>query len=144
MARLGVLAVLLLACGPASSLPPVVELGGTALAAASCGVRQTLWIEHYSAVLYLPRRAPPQEELVDPLSPKALELAIIDSRFLTLAYAADQGVTLKVNGNLVAKAAGHSLVDAILETWADNEPMRPKLRRILARNACRADRVAGL
>jgi hypothetical protein len=160
-------------------MPAVVQLGGTQLAAASCGARQTLWIEHYSAVLYLPRRAPAQEEMVDPLSPKLLEITIVDTRFLprdiprkwrepierhldadgraraqaaynglvagdrlTLAYAADQGVTFKLNGRLVAKSPGHSLVDDILATWADDEPMRKKLGRVIGRNACRADQLA--
>lgn len=165
----------------AYSLPATVQHGGTALAAASCGVRQTLWIEHYTAVLYLPRRAPPQEEMVDPRAPKLLEMTIVDTRFLprdiprkwrepierhldadgraraqaaynglvagdrlTLAYAADQGVIFNVNGRLVAKSRGHLLVDDILATWADDEPMRQKLRRIIARNTCRADQFAGL
>jgi len=144
-------------------------------------VRQTLWIEHYSTVLYLPRRAPAQEEMVSPLAPKVLEMAIIDPRFLprdiprkwrepiekhldrgaterataayrsllagdrlTLSYAPDQGVTLRINDRLVAQSAGHGLVDAILETWADDEPMRKKLQRVIARNACRADQLAGI
>ena len=180
MVRSLALLFLLISTALAHALPAVVQHAGTALAAASCGVRQTLWIEHYTAVLYLPRRAAPQEELIDPLSPKLLEITIVDTRFLprdiprkwrepierhldaqgraraqaaynglaagdrlTLAYAADQGVTFKVNGRLVAKSAGHSLVDDILATWADDEPMRTKLRRTMAKNVCRADQFAG-
>ena len=173
--------LLLAACGSAFCAPPTVTQGGTRLAAASCSVRQTLWIEHYSTVLYLPRRAPAQEEMVSPLAPKALEIAIIDPRFLprdiprkwrepiekhldreardrataayrsllagdrlTLSYAPDQGVALRINDRLVAQSVGHGLVDAILETWADDEPMRKKLQRVIARNACRADQLAGI
>jgi hypothetical protein len=179
MTRLLAFALLVAVHGSALSVPSAVRQGGMTLAAASCGVRQTLWIEHYFAVLYLPRRAAPQEELVNPLAPKVLEMTIIDPRFLpkdiprkwrepiaehldagatarasaayrsllagdrlTLAYAAEQGVTLLINGRTVAQSPGHGLVDAILETWADDQPMREKLRRVIARNACRPDQLA--
>jgi hypothetical protein len=181
MARSLTLVVLATCCGSALCAPPKVTQGGTPLAAASCGMRQTLWIEHYSAVLYLPKRAPAQEELVSPLAPKLLEMKIIDPRFLprdiprkwrepiqkhldaaaserataayrsllagdrlTLAYTAEQGVTLRINERVVAQSTGHGLVDAILATWADDEPMREKLRRVIARNACRPDQLAAI
>ena len=171
MARLLAVGVLLIACAPAHSAQE--------LAAASCGVRKTLWMEHYSAVLYLPKRAAAQDELASPAAPKRLEMTIIDPRFLprdiprkwrepiekhldaasaarataayrslkrgdrlTLAYAADQGVTFRINERPVARSAGHGLVDAILFTWADEEPLREKLRRTLTRNVCRPEQLA--
>ena len=40
-------------------LPDEVQVDGLALALASCGVRDTLWVEHYVAAVYLPPDAPP-------------------------------------------------------------------------------------
>jgi hypothetical protein len=172
MARLFALLILSTACSGVLSAPPQ-------LAAASCGVRKTLWMEHYSAVLYLPKRAGAQVELASPAAPKVLEMQIIDPRFLpreiprkwrepiekhldaasaarasaayralkkgdrlTLTYAANQGVTFQINDRLIARSPGHGLVQAILATWADDEPLPEKLRRTLARNTCRAEQLA--
>jgi len=172
MARLLAFAALSVACSMALGASPQ-------LAAASCGVRKTLWLEHYSAVLYLPKGARAQDELVSPATPKVLEMAIIDPRFLpkeiprkwrepiekhldaasaarasaayrslkkgdrlTLSYAVDQGVMLRVNDRPVARSRGHGLVEAILATWADEEPLHEKLRRTIARNACRPEQLA--
>ncbi len=157
----------------AFAMPGAMRVGGQTLAAAICGVRDTLWIEHYAAVLYLPGKASAAIELADPQRPKALRMRIMDPRLmpreipskwhdplarhldagtlsraqrayrtlrrgdrLTLAYRPDAGVTLRVNRRLVATAPGHELIDAILETWADGEPLPTKLRQVLARNPC--------
>jgi hypothetical protein len=172
MARFLTLAALSVACSAAFSASPQ-------LLAASCGVRKTLWMEHYSAVLYLPRRASAPHELTSASAPKVLEMTIIDPRFLprdiprkwrepiekhidgasaarataayralkrgdrlTLDYAPDQGVSFRINHQLVARSAGHGLVEAILATWAEDEPMGEKLRRTLARNVCKPEQLA--
>jgi hypothetical protein len=179
MARLLAITLFFAICGAAVGASATLKQGGVQLAAASCGVRKTLWLEHYSAILYLPKRAAAQEELASPAAPKALEMTIIDPRFLprdiprkwrepiekhldaaaaarateayrslkrgdrlALAYATDQGVTMRINDRLVARSQGHGLVEAILVTWADEEPMREKLRRTMARNACRPEQLA--
>jgi len=48
---------------------------------ASCGVRDTLWVEHYAAGLYLRRGAAPQGVL-DPGEPKALRLRVLTTTYL--------------------------------------------------------------
>ena len=41
------------AAAGALTLPGVLHVGDQVLAAASCGVRETLWIDHYIATLYV-------------------------------------------------------------------------------------------
>jgi hypothetical protein len=48
---------------------------------ASCGVRSTLWIEHYAAVLYL-RPGAALNAVRDPSEPKAVLMYVIDGRYL--------------------------------------------------------------
>ena len=174
-----VVTAILVAASTALAAPGVMRLGEHKLAPASCGVRHTLWIEHYAVVLYLPGRASAADELIDPANSKALRMQIIDKRLmpseippkwrepmerhldggmmararsayrtlrpgdsLTLGYVPGLGVLLQVNGRLMAKAPGHGLIDAILDTWADGEPLREKLRGAIARNPCRGDTLA--
>lgn len=174
MARLLAFAALLLLVAGNAAFGALPQLS-----AASCGVRKTLWMEHYSAVLYLPKRASAADELTNPAVPKLLAMTIIDPRFLprdipkkwrepiekhldaassarataayralkrgdrlTLAYSAGQGVTFGINDRPVAQSQGHGLIEAILATWADDEPMGKKLRRTIARNACKPEQLA--
>jgi hypothetical protein len=168
-------ATALCAFNPARALPVpgVLQVGTEALTAASCATRNTLWIHHYAAALYVAPRASPVAALQDPRQPKALQVQILNKAFLpdemparwrraleseldsrsitsvraawqrlgagdrvTLAYAPGPGVSLKVNENVVAAAPSHRLVDALLRTWADDEPVRERASRIIARHPC--------
>jgi hypothetical protein len=160
---------------PARALPVagVLEVGTQALSPASCATRNTLWIHHYAAALYVPPRASPAAALEDPKQAKALQVEILNKAFLprqmperwqrtlaseldraslgsidaawqrlgagdrvTIAYAPGPGVRLMVNGRLVAAAPSHRLVDALLRTWADKEPVGERVSRVVARHPC--------
>lgn len=163
----------------ASAMPAAIRLGHQQLAAASCTVRSTLWIEHYAVVLYLPGKGAPADDLIDPTKSKALRMRIINRLLmpndippkwrepmeanldpaefdranriyrdlqpgdrLTIAYAPDSGVVVSVNGNRMATARGHRLVDALLATWADGKPLRAKLARSIGRHPCDSEALA--
>lgn len=165
--------VLALLPGRALPVPAAMEVGTQSLAAASCATRNTLWIRHYAAALYVPPRASPLAALEDPRQPKALEVEILNKTFLpkemperwrhalqaeldgrslssiddawhhlgagdriTLAYAPGPGLTLKVNDRLVAVVPSHRLVEALLRTWADKEPVGERVSRVIARHPC--------
>lgn len=165
--------VLVLLPERALPVPAAIEVGTQSLAAASCATRNTLWIRHYAAALYVPPRASPLAALEDPRQPKALEVEILNKTFLpkempkrwrhalqaeldgpslasiddawqrlgagdriTLAYAPGPGLTLKVNDRLVAVVPSHRLVEALLRTWADKEPVRERVTRVVARHPC--------
>ncbi|MBI2206511.1 MAG: chalcone isomerase family protein [Candidatus Rokubacteria bacterium] len=152
--------------------PPTITVGDHRLALVSCGVRDTLWIDHYVAALYLPRGAPPAA-VMDATVPKAVRLYIVNAAFLPddipekwrpalerhldadalarvraayrtlvdgdhvmIAYERDRGLSMLVNGAVVATASGHALVDALLEVWAEREPARPKLDRLIRTHPC--------
>jgi hypothetical protein len=61
-------------------------LAGTAAAAdlepAACGVRQTLWIEHYSAQLFVPPGKTALAAVADPAQPKMLRLRILNPQLM--------------------------------------------------------------
>jgi hypothetical protein len=157
----------------ALTVPAILQVGTQTLAPASCATRNTLWIHHYAAALYVPPRASPVVALEDPKQPKALQVEILNKTFLpreipsrwrkaleseldrasvssihaawkslgagdrvTLAYAPGPGVSLKVNDRLVAAAPSHELVEALLRTFADNEPVRERVSRVIARHPC--------
>lgn len=63
-------------------MPEGLHVGGERLAAASCGVRGTLWIEHYAAALYLPRRANAAPQLADANVTKAVRVQILSKRLM--------------------------------------------------------------
>ena len=50
-------------------LPPHARLGDRQLALSSCGVRDTLWIEHDVAALYLPSGSPMTQAMRDANNP---------------------------------------------------------------------------
>ncbi len=151
----------------------MLEVGTQALTPASCATRNTLWIHHYAAALYVSPRTSPVAALEDPRQAKALQVEILNKTFLprempprwrrtleseldprsltlvraawqklgagdriTLAYAPGPGLSLKVNENVVARAPSHRLVDALLRTWAEDEPVRERARRVIARHPC--------
>jgi len=61
------------------------EVGCQKLRLVSCGVRDTLWIDHYAAGLYLPKGQSAQsvqDEVQDEKRPKAVQLKIINARYL--------------------------------------------------------------
>jgi hypothetical protein len=157
----------------ALTVPAVLQVGTQALAPASCATRNTLWIHHYAAALYVPTRASPVAALEDPTQPKALQVEILNKTFLpreiparwrraleseldraslssihaawrslgagdrvTLAYAPGPGVSLRVNDRLVAAAPSHELVEALLRTFAENQPVRERVSRVIARHPC--------
>ena len=176
--RLGralVAAIALAALVPARAVPvpAVLQIGTQSLQPASCATRNTLWIHHYAAALYVPPRASPMAVLEDPKQPKALQVEILNKAFLpkqmptrwrrtlesqldggslssitaawqrlgagdrvTISYAPGPGVSLKVNDRLVAAAPSHSLVEALLRTFADDEPVRERVSRVIARHPC--------
>lgn len=154
-------------------LPAALELGGESLVLASCGVRDTLWIEHYVAALYLlpgqavtaalrdaaqPKiilmqvvreaslperipeqwRAPLRAELArDPLARvRAAYGSLSAGDRVKVKYMRPEGLTMTVNERVVASAVSHDLIDAILQTWADGDPLSGKLHRLLLANPC--------
>jgi Chalcone isomerase-like len=160
---------------PARALPvpAMLQVGSQSLAPASCATRNTLWIHHYAAALYLPPRASPVSALEDPAQPKAVQVEILNKTFLpkempqrwrraleaeldgpsvgsiraawqrlgagdriTVAYAPGPGVSLKVNDRLVAATPSHGVVEALLRTWAEDEPVRERVSRVVAKNPC--------
>lgn len=70
------------AAAGALALPAVVQVGDQVLAAASCGTRETLWIDHYAATLYVPPGDAADVALVDARRPKALEIHLLTTRFM--------------------------------------------------------------
>lgn len=63
------------------AVPSAITTDGGVLQAASCGVRSTLWIEHYVAVLYL-RPGARLDALRDPIEPKAVLMHVVEGRYL--------------------------------------------------------------
>ena len=168
-----VLALLSLMQAAAIQVPIGLRVGSETLPARSCATRDTLWIHHYAAALYVPQRAAPEIALQDPQQPKALHVQILSKSFLprdlpkkwnqalqaeldrssfnavqnawrgisagdrvTIAYAPGPGVTLQLNEQLVARSPKHGVVDALLRTWADGEPVRERVSQAVARHPC--------
>ena len=77
-----VLALLSLMQVAAIQVPSGLRVGSETLPARSCATRDTLWIHHYAAALYLPQRAAPEIALQDPQQPKALHVQILSKSFL--------------------------------------------------------------
>lgn len=64
------------------SIPEVLRAGDRILTLASCGVRDTLWIDHYVAALYLAAGAS-LGAVQDPAQPKAVRIEIITARYMS-------------------------------------------------------------
>jgi hypothetical protein len=157
----------------AIQVPGAVRLGGETLPAATCATRDTLWIHHYAAALYVPARIPPLAALQDPRRAKAFQMQILSKVFLPrdmpgkyrlaleqtldaaslaavgaawrrlavgdrvmLAYAPGAGLSLQLNEREVAKTPRHDVIEALLRTWADNEPLPARFERVLAKHPC--------
>jgi len=57
---------------------------------------------------------------------------------VTVTYAPQPGVTLEVNGEVVARTPSHRPIEALLHVWADGDPVPERVGRAIARNPCRA------
>ena len=55
---------------------------------------------------------------------------------VTLAYAPGPGLSLEVNGDVVATSRTHALIEALLRTWADDEPVPQRLSTTIQKNPC--------
>ena len=53
-----------------------------------------------------------------------------------VAYAPGRGVTLELNERTVARAGEHRLVQALLETWADGQPVASRLNAVVQKHPC--------
>lgn len=62
-------------------LPPQMPVSGKRLELVSCGVRDTLWIDHYAAGLYVPPGGSTQAA-ADPKRPKAVKMKVINAQYL--------------------------------------------------------------
>ena len=161
------------AAAGALTLPGVVQVGDETLAAASCGIRETLWIDLYAATLYVRPGERAEAALVDPRRAKALEIRLISTSLkpaeipkryrhaleaeldratidrlrityrdlragdaIRIAYLPGRGTSLNVNGQPVATAPGHRVIESILFTWADGKPLDQHLRAMLAKHPC--------
>ncbi len=164
---------LCLAPATAIQVPHALSIGNQPLLAASCASRETLWIHHYVAALYVPQRETPVTALQDPKKPKALLVQVLSRSFLPrempkkwvvalereldpdqmqrvhdawqrlavgdrvmVAYAPGRGVTLDLNERTVARAREHRLVQALLETWADGQPVPAKVNAVVEKHPC--------
>src|SRR5204863_10012312 len=77
-----VVGLLMLVQAAAVQVPSGLRVGAELLPARSCATRDTLWIHHYAAALYLPPRSAPAAALEDPQQPKALHVQILSKSFL--------------------------------------------------------------
>ena len=64
-----------------AGMPPSVDVAGERLSLVSCGVREVLWVDVYSAGLYLRAGAAP-EAAADPREPAALALVALSPMHL--------------------------------------------------------------
>ena len=71
-----------IAAASAMSLPGVVQVGGELLAVASCATRETLWIDHYVAALYVRPGDTANVALQDAKRSKALEIRLLSKAFM--------------------------------------------------------------
>ena len=145
---------------------------GETLALASCGVRDTLWMDHYAAGLYLPPGAS-VHAVRDPGQPKAVRMKVIDARHfpddipekwrhvlqrelqadpmsrvreaygrladddvVTVSYAPQQGVAMRVNREVIAKGLDHAVIAGMLDAWAEHDPISQKLHRLALEHPC--------
>ncbi|MFN2645652.1 MAG: chalcone isomerase family protein [Burkholderiales bacterium] len=109
---LGILIAGALAFIPATAVqvPSAMRVGNQQLPAASCATRDTLWIQHYAAALYVPPRSTPLNALQDPRQPKALQVQILSKVFLP------KEMPKKWRETLQAQLDGASF-DAIRSAW---------------------------
>src|SRR5262249_30872328 len=94
----------------AIQVPSGLRGRGETLPARRCATRDTLWIHHYAAALYVPQHAAPEVALQDPQQPKALHLQILSRSFLP------RELPKKWNQTLQSQLDGASL-SAIRDAW---------------------------
>jgi chalcone isomerase-like protein len=111
---LGILIAGALALIPATAVqvPFAMRVGSEQLPAASCATRDTLWIQHYAAALYVPPRSTPVSALQDPKQPKALHVQILSKVFLP------KEMPKKWRETLQAELDGASF-DAVRSAWRE-------------------------
>lgn len=82
---------------PATALqvPTALVVGSQSLRAASCATRDTLWIHHYVAALYVPPQLPADDALLDREQPKALLVQLLSRAFLPREMPKKWRVTLE-------------------------------------------------
>jgi hypothetical protein len=156
----------------APPLPPMLSAGGQELRLVSCGVREVLWVEIYSAGLYL-RPGARADAAADAAEPAALAVrvqsamhfpyhmpdkwrhalasglddaamrrverayhALQDDDLLTVRYAPGAGVKLELNGRPIVQTGDHRIIRALLEAWAEDQPIEDKIRRIALDHPC--------
>jgi hypothetical protein len=126
------------------------------LTPAACGVRHTLWIEHYAAQLCVPAGASVMA-VGDPAQPKMLRMRVLntflmppdiprkwrdglepvlDGDTVVVTSQPQNGTALRINDRTVVSAEGHAAIDALLAAWADDAPVRKKLAGAASRNRC--------
>lgn len=146
----------------------------------TCGVRHTLWIEHYVAGLYVLPGASAQA-VRDAKQHKTVRLRMVETRYLpkriprksrralegelpgdamarvnsaygrladgdivSISYAPANGVELRVNDRVLARAPDHGVIDAILAAWAGKEPVPAKLEQLVREHGCAPEVAAFL
>lgn len=57
---------------------------------------------------------------------------------ITVAYAPGPGVSVRLNGGVVATSPNHQFVEAMLSTWAAHDPVPKRLVQAISRNPCKA------
>jgi hypothetical protein len=55
---------------------------------------------------------------------------------VTLAYLPQRGVSVRVNGTVVAAAPDHQVVESVLAAWANGKPIDQHLRSTLVKHPC--------
>lgn len=154
------------------ALPRYLQTPSGLLERTVCGVRDSLWIEHYVAAVYVPRGGS-LDAVRDAQQAKAVTLHVIEDRYLpdeipekwrpalerslpkaamgrvraayrglrdgdvvTILYTPRDGLMLSVNDRLYVQGRGHTVIEAILAAWAEDEPLTTKLRRMTEKHAC--------
>jgi len=55
---------------------------------------------------------------------------------VTIAYLPRRGVSVRVNGAVIATSPDHRVVESVLATWANGKPIDQRLRATLAKHPC--------
>ena len=53
---------------------------------------------------------------------------------ITFSYLLDRGVTMSVNGRTIARTSGQTMIDVILEEWAERQGVSGNIERFI--HAC--------
>ena len=51
-------------------------------------------------------------------------------------HGAGPGVTLQLNDRVVARTPKHQVIDALLQTWAEGEPVPQRVNQALEKHPC--------